>query len=117
MIMEQAYRDVIQKIQKAEIKSGDVLIFYGKTDEWGQLLIPVDEIVSFLNEVKESIANDNVNILFLPDKICLAEVKSIEEAKEELKRCISYLQEAMDKVEDIENRKFEKFREIAAGLD
>lgn len=109
--------DVISKVEKLSPQDGDVLIFYGKTDEWGQLLVPVDEIVSFLNRVKENVANDNVSILFLPDKICLSEVKTVEEAKEELKRCISYLQGAMDKVEDIENRKFEKFREIAAGLD
>lgn len=109
--------DIISKVEKLSPQDGDVLIFYGKTDEWGQLLTPVDEVVSFLNRVKENIANDNVSILFLPDKICLAEVKTVEEAKEELKRCISYLQGAMDKVEDIKNRKFEKFREVAAGLD
>lgn len=109
--------DIISKVEKLSPQDGDVLIFYGKTDEWGQLLTPVDEVVSFLNRVKENIANDNVSILFLPDKICLSEIKTVEEAKEELKRCISYLQGAMDKVEDIKNRKFEKFREVAAGLD
>lgn len=109
--------DIISKVKKLSPQDGDVLIFYGKTDEWGHLLVSVNETVNFLNEVKKNIANDKVSILFLPDKICLSDIKSIEETKEELKRCISYLQEAMDKVEDIENRKFEKFREIAAGLD
>ena len=105
--------NIISKIEKLKPQDGDVLIFYGVTDQWGDLLTPVYEVLNFLDGVKRGIANDNVGILFLPDKICLSEVTSVEEAKEELKRWISYLQKAMDKVVDIENRKFEKFRDVA----
>lgn len=43
--------------------------------------------------------------IFMMDKIWLFSVENSEEAIKSLENCISYIQEAIDKVRDIENGK------------
>jgi len=52
--------------------------------------------------------NKNVIGLFLLDKICLSSIDDPKKVRNELEKCISYIQEAVDKVRDIENGKFGK---------
>lgn len=49
---------------------------------------------------------NDVTALFIPDKVCLSCVQDSESTVKNLKNIISYIEEAIDKVTDIENGKF-----------
>ena len=106
--MEQAYMDVVQKIQKVEVKNGDILVFNIKTDEYGAFYLPVESLQSFVDCVNDELKKSEKNImaLFVPDKICLSSVQNSESVVKDLKNVISYIEEAINKITDIENGKF-----------
>jgi hypothetical protein len=59
----------------------------------------------YFNSIK-SVLPEGVIAIMLPDKIWLSSIEDCERAIEDLKKCISYLQEAMDKIGNIKNEKF-----------
>ena len=94
--------EIVSSIQKLSPKAGDVLMFYIKTDEYGNPMIDFD-VVQHMTNMIEKIVDDGVSIMFLMDKICLFSIDSADTAIKRLENCISYIREAADQVPDIEN--------------
>lgn len=94
--------EIVSSIQKLSPKAGDVLMFYIKTDEYGNPMIDLDVVQQTANMI-EKIVDDSVSIMFLMDKICLFSIDSADTAIKRLENCISYIREAADQVPDIEN--------------
>lgn len=61
--------EIVSSIQKLSPKAGDVLMFYIKTDEYGNPMIDLDVVQQTANMI-EKIVDDSVSIMFLMDKIC-----------------------------------------------
>lgn len=100
------YDDIFSRVEKMDAAVGDVLIFYIKTDDAGLPYLSVDKYLDIFNTVQNFLDDRNASALFMVDKICLFSVENANEAKEHLKKCISYIQEAVNKAGDIENGKF-----------
>lgn len=103
--------EIISSIQKLNPKAGDVLMFYIKTDEYGTPIMDLDVVrqtEEMIGNILEDTGVKNVASLFLMDKICLFSIENTTSVINELKNCISYIQEAIDKVRDIENGKSEE---------
>lgn len=94
--------EIVSSIQKLSPKAGDVLMFYIKTDEYGNPMIDLDVVQQTANMI-EKIVDDSVSIMFLMDKICLFSIDSVDTMIKRLENCISYIREAADQVPDIEN--------------
>ena len=62
---------VISAIDKLNVKDGDDLIFYIKTDEEGNFLVPASEIQKFHDFIQKFLNQNfnNVHFLMIPDKI------------------------------------------------
>lgn len=62
---------VISAIDKLNVKDGDTLVFYVKTDENGDYLIPADEIQKFYNFIQKFLNQNfnNVKFMMIPDGI------------------------------------------------
>lgn len=101
------YDDIFSRVEKVNAAAGDVLIFYIKTDDAGIPYLNVDKYLDIFNTVQNFLDDKNISVLFMIDKVCLFSVENANEAKEHLKKCISYIQEAVNKAGDIENRKFQ----------
>ena len=97
--------EIVSSIQKLSPKAGDVLMFYIKTDEYGNPMIDLDVVQQMANMI-EKIVDDSVSIMFLMDKICLFSIDSVDTMIKRLENCISYIREAADQVPDIENGDF-----------
>ena len=100
------FDDIFSRVEKVNAAAGDVLIFYIKTDDAGLPYLSLDEYLDIFNTVKNFLDDKNVSVLFMIDKVCLFSVENANEAKEHLKKCVSYIQEAVNKAGDIENGKF-----------
>lgn len=94
--------EIVSSIQKLSPKAGDVLMFYIKTDEYGNPMIDLDVVQQTANMI-EKIVDDSVSIMFLMDKICLFSIDSVDTMIKRLENCISYIREAADQVPNIEN--------------
>ena len=94
--------EIVSSIQKLSPKAGDVLMFYIKTDEYGNPMMDLDVVQQTANMI-EKIVDDSVSIMFLMDKICLFSIDSVDTVIKRLENCISYIREAADQVPDIEN--------------
>lgn len=97
--------EIVSSIQKLSPKAGDVLMFYIKTDKYGNPMIDLDVVQQTANMI-EKIVDDSVSIMFLMDKICLFSIDSVDTMIKRLENCISYIREAADQVPDIENGDF-----------
>ena len=98
--------EIISSIQQLSPKSGDILMFYVKTDKDGIPMIDMKTLEQTAKVVENILNQKKLWGLFLLDKICLF---SIDDAKAVIKRLenyIFYIREAMDKAENIENGKF-----------
>lgn len=102
--------EIISSIQRINPKDGSVLIFYVKTNEQGIPLVSLETIQETANIVFQAFKERNVTGLFLLDKICLFSIADSKRAIRKLEETISYIQEAIDKIRNIEN---ENFREAA----
>lgn len=98
--------EIVSSIQKLDLKSGDVLLFNIRTDENGIPLVEMDAVSQTAQMLSQILEDKNVAGLFLLDKICLFSIENAEGAIKRLEECISYIQEAADKVRDIENGNF-----------
>jgi len=81
-------------------------LFNIKTDDAGSPLIDLKTIQETSKMVEKALENKNVLALFLFDKICLVSTENYKDAIKSLESCISYVQEAIDKLRSIENRNF-----------
>jgi len=97
--------EIVSSVQKLSPKAGDVLMFYIKTDEYGNPMMDLDVVQETVNMIKK-IVDDSVSIIFLMDKICLFSIDSVDTAIKRLENCISYIREAANQVPDIENGNF-----------
>lgn len=93
--------EIISSIQKLSPKAGDVLMFYIKTDEYGNPMIDLDVVQQTANMIEKIV--DDASIIFLMDKTCLFSIDSVDTMIKRLENCISYIREAADQVPDIEN--------------
>lgn len=95
------YDDIFSRVQKINAAAGDVLIFYVKIED-----VSVDVMRDAFVALQNYLDDRGISAIFMIDKICLFSVENANEAKEHLKKCISYIQEAVNKAGDIENGKF-----------
>ncbi len=102
-VMDLTADNVINGITKISPKDGDVLLFHIKTDQNGFPLCDLETVQETANMVSSLLEDRNVKCLFLFDKICLFSVENAERAIKSLKKSIFYIQEAIGKIEDIEN--------------
>ena len=98
--------EIISSIQRLSPKSGDILIFYVKTNEDGTPMMDIETLEQTAKVVENVLNQKKLWGLFLLDKICLFSIDDAKAAIKTLENCISYIREAMDKVENIENGKF-----------
>lgn len=104
--IETSQNEIISSVEKLDVKSGDVLLFNVRTDEEGIPLIDLDVVsqtAKMLSEILEGKGVKGVIGLFMLDKICLFSIENYKGAIKRLEDTISYIQEAIDKVRDIEN--------------
>lgn len=94
---------ILSSLKKINPKSGDILLFYIKTDENGIPLVDLETVEQTAEMVGEVLEEKEAAGIFLFDKICLFSVENSERVIERLKQYISAIQEATDKVRDIEN--------------
>lgn len=99
--------EILSSIEKIKPSSGDVLLFFIKTDDNGVPLADIDVVQQTAQMVGDALLDKGVGI-FLLDKICLFSVESSEKAIKRLENCISAIQEANEKLVDIENGNSEK---------
>ena len=97
--------EIVSSIQKLDLKENDILLFNIRTDEQGIPLVSLDTVRQTAKMLGDILENKNVTGLFLLDKICLFSIDDPKKVINELEKCISYIQEAADKVRDIENGK------------
>lgn len=97
---------IISSIQQLSPKCGDVLMFYVKTDKDGMPMIDVKTLWQTAKVVENVLNQKKLWGLFLLDKICLFSVDDAKATIKILENYISYIREAMDKTENIENGKF-----------
>lgn len=95
--------EIVSSIQKLSPKAGDVLMFYIKTDEYGNPMMDLDAVRQTAEMIGNILEDKGVAGLFLMDKICLFSIDSADTAIKRLENCISYIREAADQVPDIEN--------------
>ena len=98
--------EIISSIQQLSPKSGDILMFYVKTDKDGIPMIDMGTLEQTVKIVENVLNQKKLCGLFLLDKICLFSVDDAKAVIKRLENYISYIREAMDKVENIENGKF-----------
>ena len=98
--------EIISSIQQLSPKSGDILMFYVKTDKDGIPMIDMETLEQTAKVVENVLNQKKLYGLFLLDKICLFSVDDAKAVIKRLENYISYIREAMDKVENIENGKF-----------
>lgn len=98
--------EIISSIQQLSPKSGDILMFYVKTDKDGIPMIDMETLEQTAKVVENVLNQKKLYGLFLLDKICLFSVDDAKAAIKTLENCISDIREAMDKAENIENEKF-----------
>lgn len=94
--------EILSGIQKLSPQDGDILLFYIKTDDNGMPLVDL-ETVQQTAEILMDILDDTNQAIFLFDKICLFSIENSKEVVKRLEKTISTIQEANDKVRDIEN--------------
>lgn len=68
--------EIFSNIQKLSPKSGDVLLFYIKTDKYGTSIIPVDTVYQAVQAVRQGF-EDGVTCIFLNDRICLSSIDEV----------------------------------------
>ena len=95
--------EIVSSIQKLSPKAGDVLMFYIKTDGYGNPMIDLEAVRQTAEMIGNILEDKGVAGLFLMDKICLFSIDSADTAIKRLENCISYIREAADQVPDIEN--------------
>lgn len=98
--------EIISSIQRLSPKHGDILVFYIKTDKDGISMIDMGTLEQTVKVVENVLNQKKLWGLFLLDKICLLSVDDAKATIKTLENCISYIREAMDKAENIENGKF-----------
>lgn len=96
---------VVNEIKKININKGDILIFHIATDDCGVPMCPLEVVQQTANMIGDILEDKDATGIFMMDKICLFSVENSKEAIESLENCASYIQEAIDKVRDIENGK------------
>ncbi len=99
--------EILSSIKKIKPSSEDVLLFSIRTDDDGVPLADV-EVVQETAEILNDILPEGTVGIFLLDKIFLSSVESSEKAIKRLENCISAIQEANEKLVDIENGNSEK---------
>ena len=97
--------ELIERIKQMNCEKGNLLVFYTKTDQYGVPLYDVNTLQQCFDSIISALP-EGVTAIILPDKIWLSSIEDCERALEDLKKCISYLQEAMDKIGNIKNEKF-----------
>lgn len=99
--------EILSSIEKIKPSNGDVLLFSIKTDDNGVPLADIDVVQQTAQMVGDILLDKGVGI-FLLDKVCLFSIESSEKAIKRLENCISAIQEANEKLVDIENGNSEK---------
>ena len=98
--------NIFEGITKIKPADGDTLLFYIKTDQNGDLLCDlktVKEAAVMVSKLLEEQGKIGIRSLFLPNKICLSSVENSKMVIKSLEKSISYIQEAIDKIRNIEN--------------
>lgn len=62
---------IISAIDKLDVKDWDTLIFYLRTDENGEIISPIDQVLQYRNFIQRFLNQNynNVKFMMLPDGI------------------------------------------------
>ena len=99
--------DILSSVTKLSPQEGDILLFNIKTDDNGIPLVDLETVQQTAEMLMDVLGNTN-QAIFLFDKICLFSIENSKEVIKRLKKTISTIQEADNKVRDIENANSEK---------
>lgn len=97
--------NVFSAIDKIHPEEGDLLLFYVKTDDNGDMYQAwnvVSETSRIMGELLKKFGADGI---FIMDKICLFSIQDADELTRTLEKQISAIQKAKNKLGDIKNRK------------
>ena len=93
--------EICAAVEKLKPESGDVLLFYVKTNECGYPLLDLDTVSQAANNIGQLLPQ-HVGAVFLFDKINLFSVDDSKSMIKRLEETISYVREAVDKAGDID---------------
>ena len=99
--------DILSSVTKLSPQEGDILLSNIKTDDNGIPLVDLETVQQTAEMLMDVLGNTN-QAIFLFDKICLFSIENSKEVIKRLKKTISTIQEADNKVRDIENANSEK---------
>ena len=62
---------IISAIDRLDVKDGDTLIFYLRTDENGEIISPIDQVLQYKNFIQKFLNQNynNIKFMMLPDGI------------------------------------------------
>lgn len=108
------YDKTYTELTKLRPKNGDIVLLHVKTDEYGSLLYPVDQIQKAVDQVYEVLDKMGIKaaVAAFPDKICLDSVKNADDAIRELQNIIDYITEAKELIGGFKKQKSEKSKII-----
>lgn len=104
------YDKTYTELTKLRPKNGDVILLHVKTDEYGSLLYPVDQIQKSVDQIYEVLDKMGIKaaVAAFPDKICLDSVKNADDTIRDLQNIIDYIREAKKLIGEPKNKKKEK---------
>lgn len=97
--------DYFDGITKLHPEEGDVFLFHMKTDDMGVPLANVETMQEQMTVISHTLESAGIQtaIAAVTDKICLFSVADAEKVVRQLEEVIKYVQEAKEKLVDIEN--------------
>lgn len=96
---------IVNGITLLSPNQGDILFFHMKTDRNGFPLYSLEDVKKLSEEIKDTVNNDKIKIIFMPDKIYLDSIKTAEGAIKSLENTISYVSEAAEMIQSQQKQK------------
>lgn len=93
------YDDILSSIEKLQPQSADVLLFFIKTDKYGQISCDLDDVRNLAKFIQEALDKTGkyVQAIFIPDTISLFSMADADYT-------IGYLQKAIDELNRLKHQ-------------
>ena len=111
--------DYFDGITKLHPEEGDVFLFHMKTDDMGVPIASVETMQEQMTVISHTLESAGIQtaIAAVTDKICLFSVADAEKTIRQLEEVIKYVQEAKEKLVDIENGNSEEDSVVVDAAD
>ena len=111
--------DYFDGITKLHPEEGDVFLFHMKTDDMGVPIASVETMQEQMTVISHTLESAGIQtaIAAVTDKICLFSVADAEKIIRQLEEVIKYVQEAKEKLVDIENGNSEEDSVVVDAAD